>query len=156
MSDADAAYADDEPVTIGFAVALSGVRVATWWLLWLGTVALGVYRRRSRTQGWTLYKIILAAVTLACLRFTVYLAYADAFNRGHDELAMRAFSVYIFFANLSSSFFLVSVQIPRHPGAAAAARPRSSASRRACLYDALSAAGVQPRANSGEGGGGWE
>jgi hypothetical protein len=106
MSD-DATYVDEEPVTIGFAVALSGVRVAAWSLLWAATVALGVYRRRSRTKGWTLYKIILAAVSLLCIRFIVYLHYADSFNRGHDVYAMKVFNVYIFFANLSSSFFLV-------------------------------------------------
>jgi hypothetical protein len=104
----EGAYPDDEPVTIGFAVALSAVRVASWWILWAATVWLGVYRRRTRTKGWTLYKIILAAISLACLRFTFYLAYAEAFERGQDAYATSVFNVYIFFANLSSSFFLVS------------------------------------------------
>lgn len=107
----DSESSDYETVEISFAVALSAVRVASWWLLWAGAVLYGLHKRstnlKGQQQGWKLYKVIVAAITLACLRFTVYMHYADEYNRGHEDYAAKVFSAYIFFANFSSSFFLV-------------------------------------------------
>lgn len=78
-----------------------------WWLLWGGTVALGLRLRRSRSKGWTLYKIVLAVLSLQALKMSAYLAYADGFRRGDPPGTINAlYMAYIPFNEAAESSFL--------------------------------------------------
>ncbi|KIY96909.1 hypothetical protein MNEG_11052 [Monoraphidium neglectum] len=98
---------EDPDLDVGWAVTSAAVRCAAWWLLWGGTVALGVRLRGSRSRGWTLYRVLLAVLTAQALKMSAYLAYADSFRRGDAPVTTsRLFLAYIPFREAAQAAFL--------------------------------------------------
>ncbi|GBF90051.1 hypothetical protein Rsub_02759 [Raphidocelis subcapitata] len=98
---------EDPDMDLGWAVVSAGVRCVAWWALWGGTAVLGFRLRGSRSNGWTLYKVILAVVTAQALKMTSYLSYADAVRRGASARAVgRLYLAHIPFSEAAEASFL--------------------------------------------------
>lgn len=101
----------DEPVTLGWVLLSGTIRCLSWWLLWLGTVALGWKHKNSRVgaQGWILYKLIVVVIVTIAVKYSVYLAYVDSFNRlgMHATATDINYQLFLLAADVANSAFLV-------------------------------------------------